>query len=72
MSLTPSFKAILEEGLSKEERNQVVDKLKALKGVGGANFNKAANAVYVSYDANPETKAAARMIAGVKAIGILH
>ena len=75
MSFTPSFKAVLKEHLSDNERQEVLDKLRKLEGVLGADFNSRAkppfSEIFVNYTTrdvikNPVNEAA--RIPGVKAI----
>ena len=75
MTFTPSFNVVLKDGLSDAERQEVLDKVRKLDGVLGADFNDAArppqSSIFVNYTTrdvikNPVNEAA--RIPGVKAI----
>jgi len=53
MRQLPSIIAVLQEGLADEERNEVLNKIKTIKGVLSASFNdtgKIGSVVYVKAD----------------------
>ena len=70
MSQLPTFKATLEDNLNNEQRAEVLDKLKALKGVLGAHFKHASNKeIYVTHlGASSGAFAAAKKVPGVKTV----
>lgn len=73
MTFSPSFNVILDKSLNDQEKNDVLDKIRKLDGVLGADFNKAAatpeSQIFVNYTTNGVTKNPVnevRRIAGVK------
>lgn len=73
MTFSPSFNVLLDRNLSEQEKNDVLDKVRKLEGVLGADFNKAAaspeTTIFVNYTTNGVTKNPVnevRKIPGVK------
>jgi hypothetical protein len=68
MSQLPEFEATLEANLTTQQRKEVFNKLKNLKGVLYASFNAAKDSVEVVYYFGAGTVATAKKIAGVKKV----
>jgi hypothetical protein len=75
MTFSPSFNIVLKDELSERERQDVLDKVRKLDGVLGADFNESAkppkSSIFVNYTTrdvikNPVNEAA--RIPGVKKI----
>jgi len=72
MTFSPSFNVILDKSLSEQEKNGVLDKIRKLEGVLGADFNKAASTpesqIFVNYTTNGVTKNPVNEVRKIKGV----